>query len=156
MLAFGPGPLKEDATLSILIIFFFKAWNSAQHRIKIKWTSSKKDKTNGGYNEEILRKFFHKYGDIEAFVISTKNGSALVEFGTQEAAEMAVDYEKGLTTNPLTLEWVGAPPKSKNNPTGSTTISENDFESVVLRQMRQAEERKKLIEQMMKDDEKES
>lgn len=85
-----------------------------------------------------------------------KHGSALVEFGTQEAAEMAVDYEKGLMANPLTLDWVGAPPKNKNNPTGSTTISQNDYESVVLRQMRQAEERKKLIEQMLKDDEGES
>lgn len=84
-----------------------------------------------------------------------KHGSALVEFKTQDAAEMAVAYEKGLLSNPLTMSWINGPPKSKHNPTGSATITDNDYESLVLRQMRQAEERKRLIEQMMKEDESE-
>lgn len=128
-------------------------WQSAQHRIKIKWNVARADETNGGYTEAILQKFLQKYGDIEAFVMSKKMGSAMVEYRTQDAAEMAVEYERGRMENPVKLEWIGAPPKSKKNPTGSTTISETDYESVVLRQMRQAEERKRLIEQMMKDDE---
>lgn len=131
----------------------FLEWNSAQYRIKIKWKVSKADTSNGGYNEQILNQFLKKYGDIEALVLSPKKqGSALVEFKSQDAAEMAVSYEKGVMTNPLTLEWIGAPPKSKNNPTGSSTISESDYESIVLREMKQAEERKRLIEQMMKED----
>lgn len=70
---------------------------------------------------------------------------------------MAVAYEKGLVENPLILEWLsGSPPKSKNQPMTSSTISDTDFESLVLRQMRQAEERKRLIEQMMKEDKDES
>lgn len=81
-----------------------------------------------------------------------KQGSALVEFKTQESAEMAVAYEKGLIANPLTLEWIGPPPKNRNS-SAATTISDNDYESIVLRDMRQAEERKRLIEQMMKEDE---
>lgn len=95
-----------------------------------------------------------KYGDIVALVLSPKKcGSALVEFSAQDAAEMAVSYEKGLVENPLTLTWLsGVPPKSKNQPMTSSTISDKDFESLVLRQMRQAEERKRLIEQMMKED----
>lgn len=135
----------------------YNKWDSAQHRIKIKWNAPKSDVTNGGYTKELLEKFLHKYGDIVVLVLSPKkNGSALVEFKTQDAAEMAVSYEKGRMENPLTLEWIGSPPKSRNNPTGSTTISDNDYESLVLREMRQAEERKRLIEEMLKEDQEES
>lgn len=129
-------------------------WDSSQHRIKIKWKADKTDPSNGGYDETNLRNFLKKYGDIVALVVSgKKKGSAVVEFKTQEAAEMAIDYEKGNIKNPLTLEWVGEAPKSKNrNANGSTTVTDTDFESLVLRQMRQAEERKRLIEQMMRED----
>lgn len=129
-------------------------WNSAEHRIKIKWTAAKHDASNGGYTEEKLRRFLQKYGDIVALVVSSKKvGSGLVEFKTQDAAEMAVSYEQGDMSNPLTLEWIGESPKSKKSQaTGSGLVNENDFESLVLRQMRQAEERKRLIEQMMKEE----
>lgn len=62
---------------------------------------------------------------------------------------MAILYEKGHLINPLTLEWVDKPP-SKGSSKLSTTINETDFESLVLRQLRQAEERKRLIEQKKK------
>lgn len=129
-------------------------WDSSKHRIKIKWKAEKGDDTNGGYDDTSLRNYLKKYGDIVALVISSKKrGSAAVEFKTQEAAEMAVDYEKGNMTNPLSLEWIGLTPKNANRATnGSTTITDTDFESLVLRQMRQAEERKRLIEQMMRDE----
>lgn len=129
-------------------------WDSSQHRIKIKWKADKGDETNGGYNETNLRNYLKKYGDIVALVISgKKKGSGIVEFKTQDAAEMAVDYEKGNLDNPLSLEWVGnAPKNSKRTSNGTSTITDNDFESLVLRQMRQAEERKKLIEQMQRED----
>lgn len=129
-------------------------WDSSQHRIKIKWKAEKGDETNGGYNETKLQNYLKKYGDLMALVVSgKKRGSAVAEFKTQEAAEMAVDYEKGDMNNPLTLEWIGNAPKNTNRPTnGSSTITDTDFESVVLRQMRQAEERKRLIEQMMRED----
>lgn len=129
-------------------------WDSSQHRIKIKWTATKDDATNGGYSEPLLRQYLQKYGDIVALVLSTKKcGSALIEFQTQDAAEMAVSYELGRAENPLTLEWLsGRAPTGKHQPMTSSTISDKDFESLVLRQMRQAEERKRLIEQMKKDD----
>lgn len=63
---------------------------------------------------------------------------------------MAVNLEKGLATNPLELEWLNKPPSS-NKPTNSN-IKETDYESVVLMKLRQAEERKRLIEQMMAED----
>lgn len=126
-------------------------WDSSKHRIKIKWKAEKDDKINGGYSSENLTKFLNKYGDIVALLVSTKkNGSAVVEFKTQDAAEMAVSYEKGILSNPLKLEWIGDAPKSKKP---GATITETDYESLVLRQLRQAEERKRLIEQMMKDEE---
>lgn len=129
-------------------------WDSSQHRIKIKWKADKTDDTNGGYNEENLRNYLKKYGDIVALVVSgKKKGSAVVEFKTQSAAEMAVDYEKGNMANPLSMEWIGNAPKNANRAAnGSSTATSNDFESLVLRQMRQAEERKRLIEQMMREE----
>lgn len=130
-------------------------WDSTQHRIKIKWKADKTDLTNGGYNEEVLRKYFLKYGDIANLLISSnKNGSGLVEFKTKDASEMAVSYEKGDINNPLKLEWINASSNKKSNPIlTTTTVSENDFESLVLRQMRQAEERKRLIEKLKEEDE---
>jgi DnaJ homolog subfamily C member 17 len=127
------------------------SFDSSAHRIKIKWKADKDDKLNGGYNSENLNKFFNKYGDIVALIVSSKkNGSAIVEFKAQDAAEMAVSYEKGDMKNPLKLSWIGDAPRSKKP---GPTITESDYESLVLRQLRQAEERKKLIEQMKLQDE---
>lgn len=124
-------------------------YNPNEHRIKIKWQSSKTDTSNGGYNESNLTRFLSKYGDINVLLMSHKNGTAIVEFKTQEAAEMCVEYELGLPENKLKIEWIGDAPKSKNK---SNLINDRDYESLVLRQMRQAEERKRLIQQMQNED----
>lgn len=100
---------------------------------------------------KISCRHFFQYGDVSAIVISSKKkGSALVEFESRRAAEMAVDLEIGLPTNPLKLEWINKP--TSGPAYRSSTIKESDFESVVLTKMRQAEERKRLIEQMMAED----
>lgn len=126
------------------------SWDSAKHRIKIKWIAGKDDPTNGGYSNENLTKFLNKYGDIVALLVSSKKkGSGVVEFKAQDAAEMAVAYEKGIVDNPLKLEWIGDAPKSRK---AGATVTETDYESLVLRQLRQAEERKRLTEQMMNED----
>lgn len=127
-----------------------KQWDSAQYRIKIKWKSEKGDATNGGYNETNLKNYLKKYGEMVAFVMSKKVGSAIVEFKDQKMAEMAVSYEQGNMENPLKLKWVGEEPSKQTN--ASNVVNETDFESLVMRQMRQAEERKRLIEQMAKED----
>lgn len=127
------------------------AWDSSKHRIKIKWSADKNDPSNGGYSNENLSKFLNKYGDIVALLVSSKrNGSGVVEFKSQDSAEMAISYEKGILENPLKLEWIGDAPRGRKP--GGVTVTETDYESLVLRSMRQAEERKRLIEQMMKDD----
>lgn len=137
---------------------------SLPSRIKIKWKAEKNDETNGGYTADVLRKYLGKYGDIsELVILPGKKGSALVEFTTKEGAEMAVSYEKGDLKNPLKLSWLGGkePSHTSNTasaaaapapPPSSATLNNNDFESLVLRNLRQAEERKRLIEQMEKEE----
>ncbi|XP_056634929.1 dnaJ homolog subfamily C member 17 [Diorhabda sublineata] len=126
-------------------------WDGSKHRIKLKWTASKNDKTNGGYTQEMLNKFLSKYGDIQVLVMSPKKaGSALVEFKDRNAAEMAVNLEVGLPQNPLKLEWLNGPPHK--TPAKSSLAKDSDFESYTLTKLRQAEERKRLIEQMMAED----
>jgi DnaJ homolog subfamily C member 17 len=148
--------LQEDALLLRQSTGGASGWDSAKHRIKIKWKADKGDTKNGGYSEEVLRKYLNKYGDIVALVLSPKKmGSGLVEFSTLTASEMAIAYEKGNLDNPLLLEWIGEAPQKSKKAGRSSTVTDADFESLVLRQLRQAEERKKLIEQMMRDEENE-
>lgn len=64
---------------------------------------------------------------------------------------MAVSLEIGIPSNPLKLEWIN---KDVNNSCSSSTIKDSDYESVVLTKMRQAEERKRLIAEMMAEDSK--
>lgn len=76
---------------------FYVVEDPSGNRIKIKWKVDKDDSNNGGYDEVTLRKFLKKYGNITVVVMSpTKKGSALVQFATKEAAEMAVELEKGI------------------------------------------------------------
>lgn len=71
-------------------------WDSSLNRIKIKWKVDKNDTNNGGYDEPMLRRFLKKYGNITALIMSPKKkGSALVEFSSKEASELAVEIEKG-------------------------------------------------------------
>ncbi|XP_041348662.1 dnaJ homolog subfamily C member 17-like [Gigantopelta aegis] len=150
-------------------------------KLKIKWKAKKDDGSNGGYTYDDLFKCLNKYGDISALIVSNKkNGAAIVEFKNSRDAQFAVQFEKGHPDNPLTLTWLSGKPSevsegcynsdisnasSDVSRTANTTndnpiytsvpISSNDrnFESLVLMKMRQAEERRKLIEQMQKEDE---
>lgn len=61
----------------------------------------------------------------------------------------------GLPDNPLTLKWVNDRPVLTTNKTvngESSLVSDRDYESLVFRKMRQAAERQKLIEEMMKNE----
>ncbi|XP_028156570.1 dnaJ homolog subfamily C member 17 [Ostrinia furnacalis] len=130
-------------------------WDSSLNRIKIKWKADKNDDNNGGYDEPLLRRFLKKYGNITALIMSPKKkGSALVEFSSKEASEMAVELEKGLPDNPLTLKWVNERPvlTTKRDYGGPSLVSDRDYESLVLTKMRQAAERQRLIEEMMKEE----
>ncbi|XP_035666139.1 dnaJ homolog subfamily C member 17-like [Branchiostoma floridae] len=149
-------------------------------KLKVKWKSKKGDETNGGYSYDFLMSCFRKYGDILNLLVSRKkNGSAVVEFSQQQAAVMAVQYEVGNPGNPLQLSWLSGKPEEGQHPatpdaaaaptpviasrwetqmparseTSSSTVSDQDFENLVLMRMRQAQERKRLAEQMQAEDE---
>ncbi|RUS84393.1 hypothetical protein EGW08_007855, partial [Elysia chlorotica] len=95
-------------------------------------------------------------------VSAKRKGSAIVEFESSGVSSDILE-ETGHKDNPLSLIWLsGKPTNSKNSSYSSGLMNSvphsngceghKDFESLVLMRMRQAEERKKLIEQMMKED----
>lgn len=145
------------------------ASSEAERSLKVKWkVASKTDESNGGYDKTVITKIFSKYGVVKTVVVSAKKkGSALVEFESRDAAKLAFDLETGLPQNPIRLQWVEGPAKAaanggdvgsefkrtgKNSRASEPESGERDFESLVVRKMRQAEERKRLIEQMEKED----
>lgn len=127
-------------------------------KIKIKWKPSKDDPENGGYNYNNLFVILSKYGDIEALVVSPNKCRALVEFKEKSAAELAVLVEVGLADNPLKLEGMWKKKEATQSQTAETVSAklQADFENTVLQNMKRAEERRKLIEQMMAEDEKDN
>uniref|UniRef100_A0A3Q3VNX6 DnaJ (Hsp40) homolog, subfamily C, member 17 n=1 Tax=Mola mola TaxID=94237 RepID=A0A3Q3VNX6_MOLML len=124
----------------------------------LKWKCKKDDETNGGYSEDILFRLLQKYGDVLNVIVSSKKkGSAMVEFATVRAAELAVKNETGLSDNLLKISWLEGQPEVTHP--GQFTSSqglltnERDYESVVMMRMRQAAERQRIIEQMQREDE---
>ncbi|XP_040985093.1 dnaJ homolog subfamily C member 17 isoform X2 [Aquila chrysaetos chrysaetos] len=91
-------------------------------KLKLKWKCRKEDETRGGYSKDVLLQILQKYGDVLNLLISSrKTGSAVVEFATVKAAEMAVKNEVGLINNPLKISWLEGQPQ--NNP--STVLSDS-------------------------------
>ncbi|NWY53221.1 DJC17 protein, partial [Chionis minor] len=142
-----------------------RLWDSSP---SLKWKCSKEDETGGGYSKDVLLQILQKYGDVLNLVISSrKMGSAVVEFATAKAAEMAVKNEVGLINNPLKISWLEGQPRSNPSTVLSdstsqartsqaSVVSERDYESLVMMRMRQAAERQQLIEQLRREDEEES
>ncbi|XP_022606885.1 dnaJ homolog subfamily C member 17 isoform X1 [Seriola dumerili] len=131
-------------------------------KLKLKWKCKKDDETNGGYSQDILLRLLQKYGDVLNVILSSKKkGSAVVEFATVRAAELAVKNECGLSGNPLKISWLEGQPEviapvsqpGQFMPSQGSLTNERDYESVVMMRMRQAAERQKLIEQMQREDE---
>ncbi|XP_067938988.1 dnaJ homolog subfamily C member 17-like [Watersipora subatra] len=139
-------------------------------RVKIRWKCPKDDPTNGGYSSEVIRCIFEKYGPVETVVVGTKrNGTALLEFASSESSLVDVETETGFQTHPLTVTWLsGRPieqetageqetsrpgPEAAKHKTYSAReeavpnqACDGDFEELVMFKMRQAEERKKVVE----------
>ncbi|XP_078351196.1 dnaJ homolog subfamily C member 17-like [Oculina patagonica] len=152
-------------------------------KLKVRWKSKKSDITNGGYSQEMLQSFFEKYGEVSYVIVSAKKkGSAVVEFKSAASAKLALENERGIPDNPLKISWLDgvssstdantetvldatnstrnisgeAAAESKlSEPSYSTesTVSDKDYESVVLMKLRQFEERKRLIKAMQEEDE---
>jgi len=149
-------------------------------RIKVRWQRGKDVDEKSLYTKESLETVFTKYGEVTAVVVNERKCSALVEFEDITAAKMASTIETGFVSNPLKIKplFEQSSEKSRNEnfefpsyksfggcdeskdsaPTNSGATSNdtdgknNDFESLVMRKLRQEEERKKLIQQMMEED----
>ena len=117
----------------------------------------------------MLRRIFSKFGDVlEVVVLPGKKavgGSGLVEMSSRQSAIDAVNIERGFADSPLKIKLLEreektsvapgpAPQTTFQAPGASSTFSGsfNDYETLVMRQMRQQEERKRLIAEMMKQD----
>ncbi|XP_042623082.1 dnaJ homolog subfamily C member 17 isoform X2 [Cyprinus carpio] len=128
-------------------------------KLKLKWKCKKDDASNAGYSHECLQSLFQKYGDVLNVLISRKKkGSAVVEFASAKAADLAFKNETGLSGNPLKITWLEGQPAPAAHIDSLTAQqsglrSERDYESVVLMRLRQAEERKRLIEEMKRQEE---
>ncbi|NXD70986.1 DJC17 protein, partial [Eolophus roseicapillus] len=88
-------------------------WSPWPKYVCLKWKCRKEDETRGGYSEDVLLQILQKYGDVLNLVISSrKTGSAVVEFATVKAADMAVKNEVGLINNPLKISWLEGQPQN--------------------------------------------
>ncbi|KAM5235814.1 dnaJ homolog subfamily C member 17 [Ctenodactylus gundi] len=128
-------------------------------KLKLKWKCKKEDESQGGYSKDVLLRLFQKYGEVLNLVLSSKRpDTAVVEFATVKAAELAVRNEVGLIDNPLKISWLAGQPQGTVGaghlelPKGSV-VSERDYESLVMMRMRQAAERQQLIARMQQEDE---
>ncbi|XP_043088371.1 dnaJ homolog subfamily C member 17 isoform X2 [Puntigrus tetrazona] len=80
-------------------------------KLKLKWKCKKDDSSNAGYSAECLQSLFQKYGDVLNILISRKKkGSAVVEFSSAKAADLAFKNETGLSGNPLKITWLEGQP----------------------------------------------
>ncbi|XP_069861920.1 dnaJ homolog subfamily C member 17 isoform X1 [Dipodomys merriami] len=128
-------------------------------KLKLKWKCQKEDESQGGYSQDVLLQLLKKYGEVLNLVLSRKKaGTAVVEFATVKAAELAVQNEVGLVDNPLKISWLEGQPRGTAGPSHSgqskgSVLSERDYESLVMMRMRQAAERQQLIARMQQEDE---
>lgn len=126
------------------------------YKIKVKWTTTD---DWPGYSEEEIHRLFYKWGDINALVMKqrTKKGTALIDYKTKQGADMAVQFEKGIPGKPLEVTLVTSEPKksdTKKTPKEAPAdLKPNyDFESVSAMNQRRLEERRKLIEEIMREE----
>jgi hypothetical protein len=135
----------------------------ASTKLKVRWKSIDKkiQSSDDLYTVESLKSIFSKYGDVSVVIISESStaakGSALIEMAARTSAEMASSMETGFEQAPLKVKLLeNSVPSVANIHMQANTQNENhafssqytasnfqDHETLVLRKMRQAEERKK-------------
>lgn len=145
----------------------------ASTKLKVRWKSidNKIQSSDNLYTVESLKSIFSKYGDVSVVIISESSsaakGSALIEMAARTSAEMASSIETGFEQAPLKVKLLEiSVPSVANIHMQANTQNENhafssqytasnfeDHETLVLRKMRQAEERKKLEQEIREQDE---
>ncbi|XP_042240649.1 dnaJ homolog subfamily C member 17-like [Homarus americanus] len=132
--------------------------DSNAHRVKVKWAATE---DWPGYTEQDIHQLFFKWGDINALVMQqkTKKGTALIDFKTKQGADMAVQFEKGQVGKPLEVSYIvekllkQPKPDRKTEKQEESTLKPNlDYESITAMNQRRQDERRKLIEQIMKEE----
>ncbi|KAK2104793.1 DnaJ (Hsp40), sub C, member 17 [Saguinus oedipus] len=127
-------------------------------KLKLKWKRKKEDESKGGYSKDILLRLLQKYGEILNLVLpSKKAGTAVVEFATFRAAELAVQNEAGLVDNPLKISCLEGQPQdtmehSHSGLSKGSVVSKRDYESLIMMRMRQAAERQQMMARMQPED----
>ncbi|RDD44356.1 DnaJ-like protein subfamily C member 17 [Trichoplax sp. H2] len=136
------------------------------YTLKVRWNSAKSADANPTYDYDTLMEIFRKFGTITNLVISgKKKGLALVEFSSYLSAHVLSEQESlGSSSDPLRISWVGDKPtpstKFNRTPFSSESanfsnpglVNDRDYESLTLMRLRQAEERKRLEEQIATED----
>ena len=127
--------------------------NTGAARVKVRWD---RKVVSWPYDKDNLVSIFSKYGEVAAVVVNAKKGgSALIEFANMAEAQMAAKIETGFPGNKLTVKplWeeerpMGGASNTSNGHSASDVIDltgpqgcqgalSNDFESLVMRNMRQ-------------------
>uniref|UniRef100_A0A2I3RGH6 DNAJC17 n=1 Tax=Pan troglodytes TaxID=9598 RepID=A0A2I3RGH6_PANTR len=128
-------------------------------KLKLKWKCKMAwGESKGGYSKDVLLWLLQKYGEVLNMVLSSKKvGTAVVEFATAKAAELAVQNEVGLVDNPLKISWLEGQPQSTVGPSRSalskgSVLSVREYESVIMMHMRHAAELQWLISEMHQQD----
>jgi len=131
-------------------------------RIKVRWkvSSDSSESKDNLYTRDSLYSIFSKYGDVNVVVVSEssshKKGSALIEMAKQASADMASRVERGFAQIPLKCKLIEGVTESSNAnvekqnigqsfepaPTPQSHSNFQDYETLVLRKMRQAEKKK--------------
>lgn len=128
-------------------------------RLKVTWKCPK-GQHDCPYTQEILEDIFEKYGNVSCFVSQKKHGRAILEFSDEEVAELAFEKETGYPDSPFVLSWLQKPSSSNGSETANAGASQSsnpateisdDYENEVLKKLRQAEERKNLIKQIVEE-----
>ncbi|XP_059080520.1 dnaJ homolog subfamily C member 17-like [Tigriopus californicus] len=134
-------------------------------KLKVRW------KDDAAYDQSQLRQIFAKYGDVGEVIVLGKPGkmSGLVEMHSRSAAELAAQIETGFRDHPLKVKLItdtqtptsgpSRPESAFSTPLGGalfasaeTVARTQDFESLVMRKLRQEEERKRLIREIEEQD----
>jgi len=124
-------------------------------KLKVKW----KGGGASAYTQSQLQSIFHKYGDVANVVVLTEKRVGLVEMSLKSAAVMASKIETGFADSPFKVKLLDpaesdqprkVPSQQSEKQFDSQSFS--DYETMVMRQMRQAEERKRLEAEILAQD----
>jgi DnaJ family protein C protein 17 len=137
-------------------------------KLKVRWKESSSDASK--YDSNTLKRIFSKYGDVGEVIVmasSKKSGShsGLIEMKSGRAASLAENIERGFDENPLKVKLLvdeSGEKQDKKMPHHNNMAQQinvptnfNDYESLVMRQMRQEQERKRIIKEMKRHDDEE-